>query len=257
MNYGNVPPPAPPAPAPQFGVELASAGLAEDGGVYRLSLIEVSRSDGVVELALVVEGNESFKGLSAEIEYEDGLEFISAQPSEALLGGSRVLFMGHEVDGVVRVDFAALGPGVAIGGNGPVATLSFRSSAESGSSVQIMSADARDVDNSPLLLELDSEVEVEPGMPVRFALRGNSPNPFAGSTEIRFDVPHVARVSLRIYNIHGQVVATLVDGVVPAGRQAVTWDGLDSQGRKVSAGVYFCEMQSGSFVATSKLMISR
>jgi flagellar hook assembly protein FlgD len=123
--------------------------------------------------------------------------------------------------------------------------------------VQITSADARDVDNSPLLLELDSEVEVEPGMPVMFALRGNSPNPFAGSTEIRFDVPRDAAVSLRIYNIHGQVVATLVDGVVPAGRHTETWDGLDSQGRKVSAGVYFCEMQSGSFVSTHKLMISR
>jgi hypothetical protein len=256
MNYGNVPPPAPPAP-PLLGVELASAGLAEDGGVYRLSLKEVSRSDGVVELALVVEGNDLFKGLSAEIEYEGGLEFISAQPSEALLGGSRVLFMGGEVDGVVRVDFAALGPGVAIGGNGPVATLSFRRSAESGLSVRITSADARDVDNEVLTLEFDGGASIDPGMPVMFALRGNSPNPFAGSTEIRFDVPRDAAVSLRIYNIHGQVVATLVDGSVAAGRHTETWDGLDSQGRKVSAGVYFCEMQSGSFVATSKLMISR
>ncbi|MFC1800210.1 FlgD immunoglobulin-like domain containing protein, partial [Candidatus Eisenbacteria bacterium] len=217
----------------------------------------VSRVDGVVELALIVEGNEAFKGLSAEIEYDGGLEFVSAMPSEALLGGSRVMFMGGEVDGVVRVDFAALGGGVAIGGNGPVATLSFQTSGESGSSVRITSADARDVDNSLLLLELDSEVHVEPGMPLMFALRGNSPNPFTGSTEIHFDVPRDASVSLRIYNIQGQMVQTLVDGSVSAGRHSETWDGLDSQGRKVSTGVYFCEMQSGSFVATSKLMISR
>jgi hypothetical protein len=123
--------------------------------------------------------------------------------------------------------------------------------------VQITSADARDVDNEVLTLEFDGGASIDPGTPAMFALRGNSPNPFSGSTEIRFDVPRDARVSLRIYNIHGQVVSTLVDGVVPAGRQAVTWDGLDSQGRKVSAGVYFCEMQSGSFAATSKLMINR
>ncbi|MFC1799949.1 FlgD immunoglobulin-like domain containing protein, partial [Candidatus Eisenbacteria bacterium] len=256
INYGSVPPPSP-ALSPLPGVELASAGMAEASGVYRLSLKEVSRVDGVVELALIVEGNELFKGLSAEIEYDGGLEFVSAMPSEALLGGSRVLFMGGEVDGVVRVDFAALGLGVAIGGNGPVATLSFQTSSESGSSVQITSADARDVENNVLILEFDGGASIDPGMPAMFALRGNSPNPFAGSTEIRFDVPRDARVSLRIYNIQGQIVQTLVDGAVSAGRHAETWDGLDSQGRKVSAGVYFCEMQSGSFVATHKLMISR
>jgi hypothetical protein len=165
--------------------------------------------------------------------------------------------MGDEVEGVVRVDLAVLGDGVGIGGNGPVATLSFHRSGESVSSVRIASADARDVDNSLLLLELDEEVRVEPGMPVAFALKGNVPNPFTGSTEIHFNVPHEASVRLRIYNIQGQMIQTLVDGTVSAGRHSETWDGHDSQGQRVSAGIYFCEMQSGSFVATSKLMISR
>jgi hypothetical protein len=211
----------------------------------------------MVELALVVEGNEMFKGLSTEVEYDhSGLEFTSAKPSEALLSGSRVLFMGDEVEGVVRVDLAVLGDGIGIGGNGPVATLSFQRIGESVSSVRIASADARDVDNSLLLMELDEEVRVEPGMPAAFALKGNSPNPFTGSTEIRFDVPHSAHVRLSIYNIHGQVVRTLVDGNVPAGRHSEAWDGLDIQRRRVSAGIYFCEMRSGSFVSTSKLVIT-
>ena len=150
-----------------------------------------------------------------------------------------------------------LGGGVGIGGNGPVAMLSFRRSGESGSSVRITSADARDVDNNVLLLSVDDEIRVEPGMPEAFALRGNSPNPFTGSTEISYDIPREAAVMLRIYNIHGQVVRTLVDGAVAAGRHSETWDGLDSQGRKVSAGVYFCKMKSGPFASTHKMMISR
>jgi hypothetical protein len=257
MNYGNVPPPSPPG-APVLGVELASAGLAEDALSYRVSLREISEAGDMVELALVVEGNDLFKGLSAEVEYDpSGLEFVSVVPSEALVSGSRVLFMGDEVGGVVRVDLAALGGGVGIGGNGPVAMLSFLRRGESGSSVKIASVDARDVDNNVLLLTVEDEVEVKPGLPEVFALRGNSPNPFTGSTEISYDIPRESSVILRIYNIHGQVIRTLVDGAVSAGRHSETWDGLDSEGRRVSAGVYFCEMRSGSFVSTHKLMISR
>ncbi|MFC1800034.1 FlgD immunoglobulin-like domain containing protein, partial [Candidatus Eisenbacteria bacterium] len=267
MNYGNVPPaPAPlsdpvwsvefaSAGAPMPGIELVSAGLAEDAGIYRLSLVEMSQVDGIVELALVVEGNEMFKGLSAEIEYDHGgLEFMSALPSEALLGGSRVLFMGGEVDGVLRVDFAALGSGVAIGGNGPVATLSFQRSGDSGSSVQITSADARDVENNVLILEFDGGAQVEPGMPAMFALRGNSPNPFTGSTEIHFDVPREASMSLRIYNIQGQLVRTLVDGSVSAGRYSETWDGLDGAGQSLPSGVYFVRMSADDYEHKAKIL---
>jgi hypothetical protein len=123
--------------------------------------------------------------------------------------------------------------------------------------VRITSAGARDVDNNVLLLSVDDEIRVEPGLPEVFSLRGNSPNPFTGSTEISYDIPREASMMLRIYNIHGQVVRTLVDGSVAAGRHSATWDGHDSQGRKVSAGVYFCKMKSGSFVSTCKVMINR
>jgi hypothetical protein len=257
MNYGNVPPPpVPPGPA-MLGVELATADLAAEAASYRLSLKEVSRADGLVELALVVEGNELFKGLSAEVAYDGGLEFVSVIPSEALLSGSRVLFMGDGVKGVVRVDLAALGAGVGIGGNGPVATLSFISRGETGKGVRITSADARDVDNNVLMLSVDDEIHVERHLPEVFALRGNSPNPFTATTQIGYDVPREAAVMLSIYNIQGQKVRTLLDGVAPAGRHSVTWDGRDSNGQPVAAGVYFCEMQSGVFVSTHKVMISR
>jgi hypothetical protein len=253
INYGNVPPA--PGGGGVMGVELARLGMAADASGYRLSLVEVSDEDGVVEMALVVEGNDLFKGLSVDVEYDhEGLEFVSVEPSEGLTGGSRVMFMGGEVGGVVKVDLAALGAGVGIGGDGPVAVLRFTRRGAEATEVGIGQAEARDVDNRVLLLSVNEGVRVDAALPEEFALRGNSPNPFASTTQIGYDVPRAAQVGLRIYNIQGQMVRTLVDGPVPAGRHSETWDGLDGRGHAVPRGVYFLKMSADGNAHMMKLV---
>jgi hypothetical protein len=65
------------------------------------------------------------------------------------------------------------------------------------------------------------------------------PNPFRGSTEIRFDVPNAARVGVVIYDAAGRELRSLADGVMAAGPHTVAWDGADASGRRVPSGVYF------------------
>ena len=86
--------------------------------------------------------------------------------------------------------------------------------------------------------------------PTQFYLAQNHPNPFNPSTIIQFGLPKAARVTLKVVNLLGQEVKTLVDDFMPAGTHQVTFhaDGLPS-------GVYLYRIQSGSFIATKKLVL--
>lgn len=74
-------------------------------------------------------------------------------------------------------------------------------------------------------------------------LRQNVPNPFNPRTSIEFEVPSgSARVSLRVYDVDGRLVRTLLDAPAVAGPGSVQWDGRDRQGRSVASGVYYYEL---------------
>ena len=76
-------------------------------------------------------------------------------------------------------------------------------------------------------------------VPKEFALLQNFPNPFNPSTVIRYTLPIQSEVSLKIYNVMGQVVRTLVEGVRESGEGQVEWNSTNDAGFAVSSGVYF------------------
>jgi hypothetical protein len=96
----------------------------------------------------------------------------------------------------------------------------------------------------------------EPGeqLPQAFALHQNYPNPFNPTTTIKYDVREDARVVLKIYNVLGQEVRTLVDRKETAGFKSVIWDGRNNLGEQVSSGVYIYRVQMGNFVKSRKMM---
>ncbi|MDZ7263012.1 MAG: PKD domain-containing protein [candidate division KSB1 bacterium] len=99
-------------------------------------------------------------------------------------------------------------------------------------------------------------VDAEMGStPVAFALHPNYPNPFNPETWISFDVPEPTAVKVVIYNRLGQKVRTLVDETKPAGRYQVRWNGCDDNGRRVSSGIYFYQLESSKFNATRKMIL--
>ncbi len=89
----------------------------------------------------------------------------------------------------------------------------------------------------------------DPGeiVPREFALLQNAPNPFNPVTTIAFALPEQADVSVKVYNMAGRVVRTLVDGSEGPGTHSVVWDGRDEAGRSVASGVYFYRMSAGDF----------
>jgi len=104
----------------------------------------------------------------------------------------------------------------------------------------------------------DSPVDVEtPAAGPPFALGQNVPNPFNPQTTIRFSVPDTRGVTLRVYDVAGRLVNTLVERQYPAGTHVVNWDGTDRRGASVASGVYFYKIIAGTDVATRKMVLLR
>jgi len=88
-------------------------------------------------------------------------------------------------------------------------------------------------------------------------LAQNAPNPFNASTEIHYQLSRDADVSLRIYNVAGQMVRTLVNARQPAGFHATIWDGTDDSRRAAASGIYFCRLEAGREAETIKMVLVR
>jgi len=99
-----------------------------------------------------------------------------------------------------------------------------------------------------------TSVQESDRIPTHFALLQNYPNPFNPSTTIKFEIPEAGFVLLRVYNILGQEVATLISETLGAGRYSITFD---TDRYNLPSGVYFYRMHAGTFVSTKKLVLIR
>ncbi len=88
--------------------------------------------------------------------------------------------------------------------------------------------------------------------PTHFSLEQNYPNPFNPSTTINFSLPHSGYTELKVFNMLGQEITTLVSSFLPAGENRITWN---AQG--ITSGVYFYRLLSGQYLQTKKLMITK
>ncbi len=91
-------------------------------------------------------------------------------------------------------------------------------------------------------------VDVPSGLATRMALHDSRPNPFNPQTTIAFDLPAETAVSLRVYDVRGALVRTLVDADLPRGSHQATWDGRDASGRGMASGSYSARLEAGGRV---------
>ncbi|WP_369685745.1 T9SS type A sorting domain-containing protein [Ignavibacterium album] len=89
-------------------------------------------------------------------------------------------------------------------------------------------------------------------LPTEYDLEQNFPNPFNPTTTINFQLPENSHVSLKVFDIIGNLIATLVDENIEAGYHSIVWDASG-----LSSGVYLYSLTSGSFVSTKKLVLMK
>ncbi|UCE20595.1 MAG: T9SS type A sorting domain-containing protein [Gemmatimonadota bacterium] len=97
-------------------------------------------------------------------------------------------------------------------------------------------------------------------MPIEYRLSQNYPNPFNPSTSIQYSVfsdQSPLHVTLKIYNVLGQGVRTLVDDIRNPGSYEVSWDGRDAFGKSAPSGVYFYRLSTDEFTATKRMVLMK
>lgn len=85
----------------------------------------------------------------------------------------------------------------------------------------------------------------------------NYPNPFNPTTTIAYSVPETGMTSVKVFNLKGQMINTLVNKEVAAGSQSITWNGKDASGNAVASGLYFVRVENSGKAVTRKMLLSK
>ncbi len=102
------------------------------------------------------------------------------------------------------------------------------------------------------VLTVNNETDFEPEIPLDLKLKQNYPNPFNPSTQIEFSLPESGKVSLKVYNVVGQIVQVLVDEIRNTGSHSVSFDASG-----LSSGVYFYQLEFEGAVISNKMLLMK
>lgn len=224
---------------------------------FETSLASASKGDEVVA-RLRVRNVADLRGYGIGLTYDsDAVEWVGVSAGDNALtqeGGVAPLFWSvRQEDRVYLGNFQTVGTGAS---DGIVAEVRLRLKQDNPKGPVVSVTD---------LLTQGSDHRTAAGMhledarllltPSNFDLAHNYPNPFNPATTIRYAIPQAERVTLRVYNILGQQVVSLVDARQETGFYAAQWDGKDTHGRSVASGVYFYRIQAGKFARTEKMLL--
>jgi len=197
-----------------------------------------------------------------------GLEFLADVPGQPLgfitytsgyiygtaLGGHRI----YRISLTGEVEIFA-GSGIAGTVDGPASTARFNGpngiiANAAGDTLFISDFTSQTV---RIITDFVTDIEDAVSIPVEITLEQNYPNPFNPSTTIRYGLPSASEVTLKIFNMLGHEVATLVSQHKPAGTHSATWNGTNHLGKQVASGIYFYRLQIGTHVTTKKMIFAK
>ena len=111
----------------------------------------------------------------------------------------------------------------------------------------------------PVLASTESEsmTLAEMVTPGSFALLHNYPNPFNNSTRIPLELSETKHVTLKVYDVLGREICTLIDGELPSGIHQIFWNGDNAAGMPVTSGIYVYHLEAGDFTGRGKMVVAR
>jgi hypothetical protein len=173
-------------------------------------------------------------------------DFLKTRP-----GSNQTIFFTKPADrGTMVVSILLGNNGKHVAGSGVISNLRFRSKVqEVHPDIQLLNA--KIANSGADVQRLGDVVQV----PSQYQLLQNYPNPFNPETKIRFELPKTSRVTLKIYNVLGQEVATLVNTDMKAGYHLVKWNGRNQFGIPVASGIYFYKLETPEFSKIMKMML--
>ncbi len=100
--------------------------------------------------------------------------------------------------------------------------------------------------------EFSDEIEIEVSIPIEYSLSQNFPNPFNPATTIKYQIPELSFVTIKVYDVLGSEIETLVNEENQFGIYEITW-----YAENLPSGVYFYRLQADSFVETKKMVLMK
>ncbi|MCG3157326.1 MAG: hypothetical protein DKINENOH_03958 [bacterium] len=192
------------------------------------------------------------------VEYDpDHLKYRTIE--KTALSESFLMAANAEMAGKIHVAMASVN---GLASEGDLLRLEFeplpvQNSVNTSSQLHLTRVQINDVEMAGAVLSLTSNDESN--LPKDFSLSQNHPNPFNPETRISYTIPAgtsgTMHVTLRIYDMQGHLVRTLVDDTKSPGQHTVVWDGRNAASTRVTSGLYFYTMTAGSFSATKKMLI--
>jgi hypothetical protein len=235
-----------------------SFDITSKGGTIQTVLIgEIS--EDVFEFVIQVENVKNIFGMGIKIKYPESIiELISV--SKCHFFGDSSLFIYHDDShaGIVGIGICRIRLQGGISGSGSIAKIRFLKKHEIAlSSIEIDRVIGMDVMGNQLNVEIkpyqiSSSTEISTNIPDRFVLYQNYPNPFNFSTTIRYELPVRSHVILKIYDLSGAEILTLINEMKEMGRHKVIWDGRNILEEQVSSGVYYIEINTDSYKCVKK-----
>ncbi|MCX6831827.1 MAG: cohesin domain-containing protein [candidate division Zixibacteria bacterium] len=201
------------------------------------------------------------KALIGEITYDPTkLEYVSTVEGKELAASQLpVFFKALTSPKQISVSAAVLGNGSTFDGSGLIATISFRLLGSGKTTVRLTRADIRDKGNRSLVAENiqlpEAETVASVDVPATYEIEQNQPNPFNPETVIKYGLPSATQVSIRIYNVVGQLVKTLVDDYQPAGQHQVVWNGTNENGERMASGIYLYRFATPDYQKTIRMTL--
>lgn len=237
INYGTV-------SMPQDGPALASAAANALG----VGDVPASAIGETFTVPVRMSGAGNVLGASLAFGFDPKVaEFVSAEAGGLLNSQGREGVVLSPSAGVV--DFALLGEGAGVLGEGTLLNVTFRRVGAGDPAIALRGVTARDGANRPVAL-----AGTKPAAPLVTQMSSPFPNPFRGNTNLRLALARDGRARVAIYDLVGRRVRTLVDGLQPAGERMIVWDGRDDGGQSVPAGLYLVRF-TGDGVEQSRRVI--
>lgn len=223
-------------------------------------LADVSASIGeIFKLPFLLNDNDAVSAADIDLFYDPAMLRFTDVTKTALSNNFKLMINNQE--GRVRIGMYAV-DGQIFTGHKELITLNFEVIGQERSEGKLLLN--RYQINGGKVLQGEAQLVIGTAtseIPSHFDLAQNFPNPFNPTTEIRFDIPQhdvgEVHVQVRIFNVLGELIRTLVDEKKSPGRYVVQWDSRDDNGRLVSSGIYLYQLQAGEYSKVKKMNLLR
>jgi hypothetical protein len=235
---------------------LAGANPLEDA-TTKTSLSYEATDKSVANLAVNLESSHNLSFATVKIKYDTEKFVFGEVKTTDRLNGVTVVPGNDTENGILTIIMINMDGGQILQGTGTVLNIEVKAAGEKfdgTGEISLLTAEFEEGVSAEISREALSPKAL---LPKAFALGQNYPNPFNPSTTIAYDIPEGdnVQVQLKVYNMRGQLVRTLVNESKSEGSYQVQWDGTDNYGRRVSSSVYFYRIKAGEFSKTRKMVI--